>query len=429
MSTLCFLLHCRGMQRLLTALAAFALLLLGVPASVRAQTPSDIPAGAVKDSANVGDPDAFDVLPPNPSAEDLAALAAPIPDEYMRGEVESIVDRGTREVEGFVQHYQTTKVRITSGPEKGRVVTIEHAESTLAGTAKAAVGDKVVVTKVTVGPGDVAYYMSDRWRLPAMGWLLAAFLVLILVLARWKGLRAVFGLALSILTIGWFVVPAIVAGHNPILVSLVAAVGIMVVSLYTAHGVSVRTSVALGSTALTFGLAMLVAHVAVRACQLFGLGSDDTLSLSLGAAGDLNLRGLLLGGIMLGTLGVLDDITTAQAAVVDELRSANPALRPVELYRRAISVGREHISSLVNTLFLAYAGAALPLFLAFAVNRTQPLWVIINSETIAEEAVRSLVGSITLALAVPITTGIAAYVIGRRPPSSSPTGHYSHTHH
>jgi uncharacterized membrane protein len=353
---------------------------------------------------------------------------------YALGRVEQVVDSGTREVEGFVEHFQVSRLKLLTGNEKGREVDIEHAESSLAGNRKVNIGDTVIIEKITTHSADTAqpesaYYIADDWRLPGMGLLLAGFIALILVLARWKGLRSVIGLAFSIGVIGWYVVPAIVGGGNPIVVSLVAAVGIMLVSIYTAHGFNVRTSVALGSTAITFLLSAGLASLAVAGCKLFGLGSDDTLSLQLIPGEAINLRGLLLGGIMLGTLGVLDDITTAQAAVVDELRAANPSLSPAELYRRAISVGREHISSLVNTLFLAYAGASLPLFLAFAVNRTQPLWVILNSEMVAEEVVRSLVGSITLAAAVPITTALAAVVIGRRPPSTHHSqGHYSHTH-
>ncbi|HYC80108.1 MAG TPA: YibE/F family protein, partial [Candidatus Binatia bacterium] len=144
----------------------------------------------------------------------------------------------------------------------------------------------------------------------------------------------------------------------------------------------------------------------------------------------LNLRGLLLGGIILGVLGVLDDITTAQSAAVYEIRRANPALPFKELYSRGLSIGREHISSLVNTLFLAYAGASLPLFLFFtAGDHPQPFWVTLNSEFIAEELIRTLVGSVALMLAVPITTFLAAYYFSRRPVEQSAAGEHSHHGH
>jgi uncharacterized membrane protein len=135
----------------------------------------------------------------------------------------------------------------------------------------------------------------------------------------------------------------------------------------------------------------------------------------------------LLGGIMLGVLGVLDDITTAQSAVVDELKRANPSLPFKELYKRGLSVGREHIASLVNTLFLAYAGASLPLFMLFTVYRDQPVWFLLNNEVISEEIVRTLVGSVCLILAVPITTALAAAIFGKTGPDKT-TDHQGHAH-
>ncbi len=359
-----------------------------------------------------------------PNSEALATYA---PDQYFLGRVEQIVKTGQHETEGYIQKYQVSRILITSGVEKGQTIDIEHAESTLAGAPKVELGDRVVIVKITTD-GAADYYLADKWRLPALGGLLVAFLLLILVLARWQGIRSIIGLAISIGVIGWFVVPQIIAGQNPILISIIGAIFIMLVSLYTAHGFNLRTSIALGSTAITFVIAAILAAIAVSLCQLFGLGSDDTLTLQLAPGAAINLKGLLLGGIILGTLGVLDDITTAQAAVVDELHSANPSLNHQELYRRALSVGREHISSLVNTLFLAYAGASLPLFLAIVVNRTQPLWTVINSEAVAEEIVRSLVGSITLVLAVPITTALAAAIISKRPPSPHHLKGTIHTH-
>ncbi len=156
-----------------------------------------------------------------------------------------------------------------------------------------------------------------------------------------------------------------------------------------------------------------MAVAAVSFTHLFGMGSEESLFI-LGDLPGISLKGLLLGGIMLGLLGVLDDITTAQSAVVDELKQANQSLSFSELYRRGLSVGREHIASLINTLFLAYAGASLPLFLLFSLNQGQELWMIFNNEMIAEEIVRTLVGSTGLILAVPITTALAAYVFQKR---------------
>lgn len=214
--------------------------------------------------------------------------------------------------------------------------------------------------------------------------------------------------------------------------SMIGALVIALFSIYLAHGLNRRTTIALISTLLTLGIASGLAILFVKAGKLFGLGSEEAFYIQqLGSLADLNLQGLLLGGIILGALGVLDDITTAQTAAVYEIKRANSALTVRELYNRGISVGREHISSLVNTLFLAYAGASLPLFLFFTVGgSTQPLWVTLNSEFIAEEVVRTLVGSIALMLAVPITTFLAANYFGNRPveQNSSQETEHVHTH-
>jgi uncharacterized membrane protein len=194
-------------------------------------------------------------------------------------------------------------------------------------------------------------------------------------------------------------VPRILAGDNPFLTTLVGSIIIVTVSLYLAHGFNHRTSIALLSTSVTLALAIALAVLFVHLAKLFGLGTEDAYFL-IAANQTINLQGLLLGGIIIGTLGVLDDITTAQTAVVAELKRAKPDLSRHELYKRSLTVGHEHIASLVNTLVLAYAGTSLPIFLLFTLNRTEPIWTILNSEFVAEEIVRTLVGSSALVMSV-----------------------------
>jgi len=153
--------------------------------------------------------------------------------------------------------------------------------------------------------------------------------------------------------------------------------------------------------------------------RLFGMGTEEAFYVQMGLLENIDLKGLLLGGIIIGALGVLDDVTTGQAAAVDEIHKANPTLPFIELYRRGLSVGREHITSLVNTLALAYIGAGLPLLLLFTTNTVQPLWVAMNAESIVEEIIRTLVGSTTLIFAVPITTALMAHILKRWPSHTS----------
>jgi uncharacterized membrane protein len=190
--------------------------------------------------------------------------------------------------------------------------------------------------------------------------------------------------------------------------------------MFLAHGFNKQTTLAFGSTLITLIGAAILSVIFVSLTRLTGAGTEEAFYLQFGSLEKLNLQGLLLGGIMIGVLGVLDDITTGQTAAVYEIHKADPKLKLADLYKRGINVGKEHIASLVNTLVLAYAGASLPLFLIFNLNDSIPLWVNLNSEFIIEEIIRTLVGSTALVLAVPISTFIAARSL-TQPPKHSVT--------
>ena len=337
-------------------------------------------------------------------------------DAYYKAEVTAITDQQYLGTDPDKQVFQTLRVRILSGDEQGQEITIDGVGGiNINGGHGFAVGDKIVVNKTTVN-GEAQYYVQDIYRVPALLWLSAIFLLVVLVFSRFRGLMSIVGLGVTVIVILKFIAPQIMAGKNPLEIVLVGASVITLASLYLAHGFNKRTSIAVLSTLLTLGLAVGIAYGFVHFSRLFGNGSEESVYLQFNQTQNINLQGLLLAGIILGALGVLDDITTAQSATVDELKKANPALGFTRLYRGAASVGREHISSLINTLFLAYAGVALPLFLLLTANNTDPIWVTVNSEFIAEEIVRTLIGSVVLILAVPLTTVLAAYFFSRRQP-------------
>lgn len=314
----------------------------------------------------------------------------------------------------FEKNLQLLKVRITSGPDEGKEIEITHDITFIQSDAeKAQVGETIVVGKDQT-LGDDAYYFVDKYRLPSLAILVAAFLALAVYFGRIRGLASLFGLAFSIFVLAKFVVPRILAGGDPFTTSLLGALAIATLSLYLAHGLRMRTHIAVASTLITLGITLILGEAAVHFGKLFGFGSEEAFYIQFAQIETVNLRGLLLGGIIIGVVGVLDDITTTQSAAVDEIAKANPSLPFHELYKRGLSVGREHISSLVNTLVMAYVGASMPLFLLFSVNNNQPAWLTINSEIIAEELVRTLVGSAALILAVPICTFIAAQIFSRR---------------
>ena len=312
--------------------------------------------------------------------------------------------------ENFVCARVTTLVE--EGPDAGEEVTFETAEAP--GVRKLSVGDKIRLGESPDAPPELRYYFADYQRRAPLLWLGLIFGGVVVALSRWRGLAALVGLGLSLLVLINFVLPAILQGENPLAVAIVGSSGIMFITLYLAHGFTARTTTAvlgtLISLALTGGLAVLF----VAATRFTGLASEEATFLQVSAE-QVNLEGLILGGIIIGTLGVLDDVTITQASAVWELHIANPAFGVRDLYRSAVRIGRDHIASTVNTLVLAYAGASLPLLIVFSLS-ARPLGDLLTAEIIAEEIVRTLVGSIGLVASVPITTLLTAVVVSRDAP-------------
>ncbi len=392
-----------------------------VPAQAATTTTNQhIPPQVLKVLQNIGtqtDPDAPATTDSSTSTstQPTPDQAAIVPDEYYHARVTEIVKQGTENVGGLDQPYQQLRVLILDGPDAGRTVEFTHGgDSTIRDDQRVKTGEEVVLIKQHQLDGSISYGIVDSYRLPGLVIVVALFLALTVFFGRIRGLGAIVGLALSVLILAKFVVPKIIAGASPLGICLLGAVMIAIISMYLAHGFSRRTTVALVSTLVTLGFATGVAFLFVWLTKLTGVGSEDAFYLTAGPTQNLNFQGLLLGAILIGALGVLEDITIGQAAAVDEIHQANPSLKFADLARRGLSVGREHIAALVNTLALAYAGASFPLFLLFYVYQTQPAWVTLNSQLIVEEVVRTLVGSSALVLAVPLTTLLTAYLWTKR---------------
>lgn len=340
--------------------------------------------------------------------------APPVPDTYYKAAVIKILDKSDKDYIQSSEIVQKIRVRIEDGDAKGNEVPAENNIPTNAQTSQTLkVGDEVVLIK-SASPDGIGYYVVDLHRTTPLIWIALFFAALVMFFGRLRGLTSLVGLGFSIAVLALYIVPQILAGKDPLIVGMTGSFFIMVISLYLAHGFNKRTSIALGSSLITLCIAVASAVFFVGFAKLLGTGTEDALYLQLSQGQSINLSGLLLAGIIIGTLGVLDDVTIGQTAAVAELQKANPLLSKGELYHRGLAVGKEHIASLVNTLALAYAGASLPLFLLFTLNASQPLWVIINSQDIAEEIVRTLVGSIALILAVPISTWCAAFFLSKQ---------------
>ena len=299
-------------------------------------------------------------------------------------------------------------VTLHEGPDANSQLALpEYNLSTVNAPPLLAVGDDI---KVGFEPSTAFYYYADRDRGSPLLWLAALFTVVVLGMGRWRGLTALAAMASTVVVLVGFVAPSVLDGHDPLLVSVVAGSIIAYVGLYVTHGFTPTTTVALAGTLASLAVTLAVASVFFSLAEFTGLATEEGMTLPLLAA-DINLSSLLLGGAMIGTLGALDDVTVTQVATVAELSHRNRSLTVAELTNSGIRVGRAHIASTVNTLLLAYVGASMPLVLIFAASN-QSLGVVANSEVVAVEIVRTLCGSIGLVAAVPITTVLAAILVG-----------------
>ncbi len=352
------------------------------------------------------------------------------PDELYKAKIIAVGEEQTQEIYGgYTEKLKKVTIIILDGKEKGEVVdTVIGGLEGIESSPNAHVGQKVVVAKSYKIDQTVTYNIIDQYRLDALLIIVIIFFILAIIFGKWKGFGSLLGLSFSIVILAQYIVPKIIAGENPLLVTLIGALIISASSLFLAHGFNKRTSISWLSTMITLAIALFISKLFVNFSYLFGVGTEESFYLQNIGIAQIDLRGLLLAGIVIGTLGVLDDITTAQTAVVGEIHQANHRLSMRELYKRGLVVGREHIASLVNTLVLAYAGASLPLFILFAINHGTPIWFKINSQLVAEELVRTVIGSMSLILAVPITTILAAYFL-RNEKIKAETEGDSHIHH
>ena len=304
---------------------------------------------------------------------------------------------------------QLVRAELTSGDDRGDEITFE-VRATQFEVPELETDDRIVLLDVATSPARYRYSFADFQRSTPLLWLLAAFVVVVVAFGRWQGVRALIGLAASGAVLLAFLVPALLRDEPAVAVALAATVLIAFVALYLAHGLNIGTTVALAGTLAALALTSALAFGVAAATNLTGLADGRAQTLRVTAEA-LDLRGLLVAGIVVGALGVLDDVTVSQVSIVAALRRANPGLSRRFLYREATKVGRDHVASTVNTLVLAYAGASLPLLLFF-VQGDQPAGRLLTSELIAVEIVRMLVGSIGLVASVPITTALAAAVLG-----------------
>jgi len=311
----------------------------------------------------------------------------------------------------------TVSVRLDQGPDEGRERVIELADSPT--TPELTEGDEIVLAYNPDAEPGFEYQYADRQRRPVLLGLALLFAAAVVALGRWRGIAALAALGFAIVVLLVFVLPAILDGTSPVLVAVVGSSAIAFLALYLTIGFRPMTTVALLGTLASLACTVALAAVFTELAQLSGAVSDEAALVALGTA-QISLSDLVLAGMVIGALGALDDVTVTQASAVWELRAAEPTMNRSGMFRAGLRIGRDHVSSAVNTLVLAYAGAALPLLLLFT-ETGQSLGAVANSEVVAAEIVRALVGSIGLVLAVPFTTALASWVVASVPADETGT--------
>ncbi|MBN1494360.1 YibE/F family protein [Candidatus Peregrinibacteria bacterium] len=389
---------------------------------VRAEAGAEVPTAATGTEAAANETEA--------EAETETEAVAPETETEPQGERESQLSPETAEilrarVLGVASEKETIspggekklirnfEFEVTAGSIKGEKIQIQIEPSSMISKPELKKGDELLIHFDKNPDGSNNFYILDYERTAALYWLFAIFVIITIVVGRWYGLSSIIGLVISFAIIFMIILPLIVQGYDPVGVSIMGSAIIIPATFYLSHGLNKKTSIAITGTIISLIITGILAVIFVGITRLTGLASEESGFVITEISSLINMKGLLLAGIIIGTLGVLDDITISQSAIVMELKKANAQMGLWEMYKSAMRVGRDHISSMVNTLVLVYTGAALPLLMLF-INTSAEFTEVINYEILATEIIRTLVGSIGLILAVPITTIIAAMTVERQ---------------
>jgi len=327
--------------------------------------------------------------------------------ETVPAQVLQIIDQGTINLGGVNQAYQLLSVKILSGQFKDTVEQVSYGKNQIQPAGiQFHPGDEIMVVVSTGPDGSTAVDYADAVRTRPILILLAVFILALLIVARWKGFRSLLALAFSFVVVIGYIIPHIIHGEDPVRVSIIGSMILLIVTLYLTYGWNIKTHSAVIGILVTLVITGVLAWLFVKIALLTGNGNEEALYLIQMPGIKVDLRGLLLGGIIIGSLGVLDDLVITQASAVFELKEANQTLGLRDLFGKAYRIGQDHVASTVNTLVMAYTGVALPMLLLFSLARGN-YGQLINVASVAEEIVRTIVGSVGLVAAVPVSTFIA----------------------
>ena len=341
---------------------------------------------------------------------------------YVKAQTVEVISQSVKEIPGTdtSSQYQTITAKLLDGPDAGQTIRVDN-------------------DYLMMKPGDVFYFrhtvnasegvdfysVSDPYRLPVLEFFIGLFLVCLLIFGGKQGIRGLLALIASLFFIGAFLLPGILHGYSPVLVSVGVSSLIIILGSYITHGFNRATTAAVIGMIATIVVTGLLAYVAIHWAHLSGFTSEESTDLNFNTHGTIDFVGLLLGSMLIGLLGVLYDAAISQAVAVEELFSMSESAHPRHVFARAMRIGREHIGALVNTLAITYVGISLPLILLFEQSNLN-LLLTVNQEVFATEILRMMIGSIGLILAVPITTAIAVYMLAgrKRETKSAHSGHH-----
>ncbi len=330
--------------------------------------------------------------------------------DVIKAEVVTIIESGTIELGSIEQEYQVAQVRLLEGEYQDALVPVEHGTyQILPKGFRLSTGDRILVTVGQAPDGALNTYFIDYVRVTPLLILFAMFVIASLLVSGWKGFQSLVSMGVSLLIIFYFIIPRILEGADPIWTSIIGSFIFLAITQYLVYGWTLKTQVALIAIIITMTITGFLSVWFVSLASLNGFGNENAMYL-MQQGNSLNIQNVLIASIIIGTLGVLDDLVISQASVVMELHISNPAMSFQERYRAAFHIGRDHIAATVNTLVLAYIGAGLMMFLLFSLNNPDYL-MLMNINYIAEEVVRSLVGTLGLFCAVPITNLIANWAV------------------
>ena len=332
-----------------------------------------------------------------------------VPDQITitKAKVLSTASLGTKTLPGLSipSTTQSLTAEILEGDKKGEHVVFTNDEIQLKK------GDIFYLNNTILSDdGSQVLFVQDAYRMPVIYFLAILFVLLVLIIGGKQGLRGLLSLIGGLILILFVLLPGILHGYSPVFVSIAVASLIIIVGSYVTHGFNRTTSSAVIGMIITVIITGIMAYLSVHMAQLSGYSNDEAMYLNMNFRGNIDLVGIVIGGIMIGLLGVLYDVAIGQAISVEELHTIAPHISRIVIFKRALRIGREHIGALVNTLAIAYVGASLPLLLLFA---TPPVDIMMtmNKEIFATEIIRILIGSIGLVLAVPITTLLATFIL------------------